>query len=270
MLNGKGPFRFRVDTGANGSVVAAEVIAALGAPILGERLVYGTTGVATLAFANVGRLTAGTVTRRNLPVSIAPPGAVMRSDGILGADIFAGQRLVFDMRARQVELLNSNAIRFRDPRPRNMHLRNGMLAEVAGTVGGIPVRLMLDTGADVCIVNPALYALLRRSGLDARRFGPGTIIGVTGHQVTGDFVALPAVKFAGLTLGDALAVAADVPIFGVWGLDSDPAMIVGVDVFSKLSRCVFDYSRKRFDAFVLGPGAGSGVQIARTGLGGPA
>src|SRR5688572_13144450 len=28
MLNGKGPFRFRVDTGANASVVAAEVIAA--------------------------------------------------------------------------------------------------------------------------------------------------------------------------------------------------------------------------------------------------
>lgn len=253
MLNRKGPFRFRVDTGANGSVVSAEVIAALGLPILGERLVFGTTGIAPLPFAVVDRLTAGPVTRRNLAVSIAPPGALMRTDGILGADIFAGQLLDFDMRAGQVGLIDSRHIQFRDPPPRNMHLRNGMLAEVEGMVGAVPARFMLDTGADVCIVNPALDAQLRRTGLDARRFGAGTIIGVTGHQITGAFVALPTVRFAGLTLNDAVAVSANVSIFGVWGLERDPAMIVGVDVFSKLSRCIFDYRRKRFDAFVMAP-----------------
>jgi predicted aspartyl protease len=252
-LNGKGPFRFRVDTGATASVITQNLVDEIGAPIEGQQLVHGTTGDAMLSFARVDRLTVGSVTKRRLPVSVVPSGTLPRIDGILGADVFAGQLLVFDIREKRVQLADPQTVRPVTSRARNMFLRNDLMAEVEGRVGRIAVRLMLDTGADFCIVNSALSDFLHHSYPESRRFGRGTITGVTGQPVTGAFLALPQVRFADLTLTDALGIAADVSIFDVWGLDKEPAMIVGVDVFSRLSRCIFDYSRGRFDAFVMGP-----------------
>jgi hypothetical protein len=50
---------------------------------------------------------------------------------------------------------------------------------------------------------------------------------------------------------DAGCVAADAPIFDLWGLKDEPAMIVGVNLLSRLSSFSIDYGAKVFDATLL-------------------
>jgi hypothetical protein len=59
---------------------------------------------------------------------------------------------------------------------------------------------------------------------------------------------------------DAGAVAADAPIFRLWGLDKDPAMIVGVNLLSRLASFSIDYGARMFDAELMA------AAIARNGM----
>jgi hypothetical protein len=142
-----------------------------------------------------------------------------------------------------------------------MHVRNGRLAELDGHIGRIDVRMMLDTGADNCIVNTALEAGLLKTFPRIARVEQATVVGVTGQVVTGTYLALPDVRFGGVTLRDAGAVAADAPIFDLWGLRGTPAMIVGINVLSRLASFTVDYGAGAFEAIPLALLAEQGVRL---------
>jgi predicted aspartyl protease len=264
-LNDKGPFEFLVDTGANITVLSMRRALELGAIFNGTAIVNGTTGSAEMPMATIDRLTTGVVNAENLRVAVAPDSALPKQDGILGADVFAGRRLSFEMQRKRVLV--------QAPRRRTalfgtsgvttsrMHVRNGRLAELDGHIGRIDVRMMLDTGADNCIVNTALEAGLLKTFPRIARVEQATVVGVTGQVVTGTYLALPDVRFGGVTLRDAGAVAADAPIFDLWGLRGTPAMIVGINVLSRLASFTVDYGAGAFEAIPLALLAEQGVRL---------
>jgi predicted aspartyl protease len=130
----------------------------------------------------------------------------------------------------------------------NMRIRNGLLAEIDGRIGGVQCRLMLDTGAQSCIVNPVLEASLIRAQPRMKRYERATVVGVTGQMLEGNYLRLPRIDLGKINVRDAGAIATDAHVFHLWNLTQEPAMIVGVDVLSRLAGFSIDYGAKVFDA----------------------
>jgi predicted aspartyl protease len=246
-INGQGPFRFLVDTGSTTTVIAQRIATQLAAPITGTAVVNGTTGSAEMPVARLDKLETGVVTSDAIRVAILSDEGLGREDGILGADVFSNRRLTFDIEAKSVRVeptrrgVKSNPVA-------NMRIRNGLLAEVDGKIGGVYCKLMLDTGAQNCIVNPVLEASLVRAQPKMQRYERAKVIGVTGHVLEGNYLRLPRIDFGKIYVRDAGAVATNAHIFRLWNLTDEPAMIVGVDVLSRLAGFSIDYGAKMFDA----------------------
>lgn len=248
-INGQGPFQFMVDTGSTTTVIANRLLDMLGTLPTGVATVAGTTGVAEMPIARLEHVTSGVVSKENLRVAVLPDGAMAQEDGILGADMFAGRRLVFNIRQKQVRVETSR----RTARKSfgNMRVRNGLLAEIDGKVGNVNAKLMLDTGAQNCIANMALSAALQKQHPRLQRVDNVRVYGVTGHKIVGQFIAMPRVNLKAFHVEDAGCVAADAPIFDLWGLTGEPAMIVGVNLLSRLDSFSIDYGARDFDATLM-------------------
>jgi predicted aspartyl protease len=253
MLNGKGPFSFMVDTGSTNTVLAQRHVATLGAPIVGAATVAGTTGMAETKLARLDLIEAGAVTKRDVRVAVLPDAGLGTIDGILGADVFAGKKLVFDIQNKSVRIEGSRkpTRATRDMKLSNIRVRNGLLAEIDGKVGNVSAKLMLDTGAQNCIANMALSNALRQAHPRLDRVDNMSIFGVTGHVLAGQYIALPRVELRAFSVKDAGAVAVDAPIFDLWGLRDEPAMIVGVNLLSRLDSFSIDYGAKSFEATLM-------------------
>lgn len=250
ILNDKGPYEFMVDTGSTTTVLAQRHLKMLGAEINGTATVAGTTGVATTPVALIEKIQTGAVIKEDVRVAILPDAGLARVDGILGADVFVGKKLVFNIQKRTVRIESSRRQTRIAPRS-NMRVRNGLLAEIDGRVGNVSAKMMLDTGAQECIANMALSDALRRAHPRLERVDNVRIFGVTGHAVTGQYIALPKVEMKAFSVKDAAAVAADAQIFDIWELNDEPAMIVGVNLLSRLESFSIDYGAKQFDATLL-------------------
>lgn len=257
-INGRGPFSFLVDTGSTVTVLWERVIRAIGAEPGGTFTIAGATGTAVRPYTDIQTLQAGDVSRSNLRVAIIEDPRLSRGDGILGADLFVGKRLVFAIREKTVRVEPSRRRSGTDEQ-RNLRLRQGLLAEVDGQVGTVNAHLILDTGADHCVGNLALGQALERAHPRLVRVPRVRLTGVTGHKVIGEFVYLPRVNASAFSVQDSAAVIADLPIFKLWELNSQPAMIVGVDLLSRLASFTIDYGARRFDAQL----ADAGDLIAR-------
>ncbi len=250
MLNDKGPYQFMVDTGSTTTVLAERVVLELGARIVGEATVAGTTGTAVTPVALVSEIQTGAVVKNDIRAAVLPDASLARTDGILGADVFIGKRLVFNIQGKQVRIEPSKRQQRTAPLG-NMRVRNGLLAEVDGRVGNVPAKLMLDTGAQNCIANMQLSAALKRVHPRLERVDNVRVYGVTGQVIVGEAIALPKVDMRAFSVKDAGCVAAEAPIFDLWGLNKEPAMIVGVNLLSRLSTFSIDYGAKMFDATLL-------------------
>jgi hypothetical protein len=250
MLNGKGPYNFMVDTGSTTTVLAARHVSRLGVPIVGIATVAGTTGSAEASLVRLDSLETGVVKKTDLRLAVLPDEGLARADGILGADVFAGKRLVFDIASRIVRVEPSRRQVRVAPRS-NMRIRNGLLAEIDGYVGTVGAHLMLDTGAEHCIANLPLQRALAKAHPRLPIHRSVRVVGVTGHVLVGDFIELPKIDLREFSVKEAGAVAADAPIFHVWDLAHEPAMIVGVNVLSRLAGFSIDYAAKVFDAELM-------------------
>jgi len=262
MLNGKGPFSFMVDTGSTTTVLAQRHIAAVGAPITGMATVAGTTGMAETQVAQMDAIEVGAVKKRDVRVAVLPDEHLASIDGILGADVF-GKRIVFDIQGKSVKIESSRrpTRSTRGTMMSNMNVRRGLLAEIEGRVGNVGAKLMLDTGAQNCIANTALSEALQQAHPRLERIEGMKVFGVTGHVLTGQVIALPRVELRAFSVKDASAVAVDAPIFDLWGLKDEPAMIVGVNLLSRLRSFSIDYGAKAFEAQLLAD------QVARNSAG---
>ncbi|HVY87446.1 MAG TPA: retropepsin-like aspartic protease [Hyphomonadaceae bacterium] len=259
MLNGQGPFSFMVDTGSTTTVIAERHVKALAAPIIGMMTVNGTTGTSDTPMASLANLETGVVTKKDIRVAVLSDYGLGREDGILGADVFAGKRLSFDIPAKSVRVEPSRREMRRLNSVTNMRVRNGLLAEIDGSIGRVSAKLMLDTGAQNCIANPVLSEALLKAYPHLVRHSNVSVVGVTGQVITGDYLELPKIDFKEFAVKDSGAVVADAPIFRIWGLDREPAMIVGVNLLSRLSTFSIDYGAREFDARLLAD------MIARSG-----
>jgi hypothetical protein len=264
LLNGRGPFKFVVDTGSNTTVLSTRVARLLNLPPLPERTVHGVTGSMMSRFARLGRVETGRSVSQNLSVAVLDAPAFEALDGILGMDMFADRRIRFNFTRKTVDFDGPSRGAARLPIRASVRLRQGLLIEADGRVGGVRARSVLDTGCDTTIINMALLDAIRSPRVLRRRGAVAPqIVGVTSQEMGGVWANLPEVDLIGLKINRLTVVAADAPVFKLWGLDKTPAMLVGMDILTQVETLVIDYRRREVEMRLLANLVGGESRIVR-------
>jgi predicted aspartyl protease len=242
MIDGRGPFRLMVDTGANRTVLAERTAAELAAPpVRGRGLVLGVTGAAEARLIEVGALDVGRFSRRDIVVAALPGEFFGGIDGILGMDGLAGQRISVDFRRDRIVIgrgggmIADGFIRLKG------RLQNGALLLTEAKVAGVKAVAIVDTGAERTTGNAALQQALLASSGGARALGPIELLGASGETVRGEAMAIPHIAIGGLRVANLNAVMADAYIFRFWNMTSEPALLLGMDVLGQADALMIDY-----------------------------
>jgi hypothetical protein len=256
-LNGKGPFGFVVDTGANRTVVSTELAAALGLP-KGDRVeVHGIAGAEPAEQALVRRLAVGAVTSNDLTLPVLDK-ARLGADGLLGVDALKGRRMSLDFVANRFEIAASSPFgteigkgtntRVRsdtDPIQVAAAIREGQLVILDADVAGVRVAAFIDSGAQVTVGNHALRDAVVHTHPDfGPHLAPVPLISATGQTAMGEFAPLPVLRLGGMQIYDVLGIFAELHIFDLWKLSDRPAILIGVDVLRHFQDVTLDFSRK--------------------------
>lgn len=259
LIDGKGPFRFLVDTGADGSLVSAALATALGlvpSQVRDER-VEGTTGTERLPCVTIDTLRIGSIVRHDIRMPVSRSRVMTGLDGILGMAGFGAVRVVVDFHRNKVQIIRST--RGLPPNFLGIQARltPGGLLVIPARVGDIPVAAVIDTGATETLGNAALRrALLREAAASA---AATQIYGVT-RQVSAGGVALsPTIHLGPAAIENLGVVYSDIPIFRIWHLDSQPALIIGMNALGVVDALVLDYPRAQV---YLEPVPQQGVSIS--------
>lgn len=245
-VNGQGPYRFVVDTGANRSVLSPRLAEQLRidtarAP---QQLVHGVTGAEAAPIVRVGALQVGRVSRSALDLPVLSNRLHAGADGTLGADHLSAGRLVIDFRADKISVLPSSA-----PTPlgyvsMTTQMRFGQLPLVWARIGNVNVRAVVDTGAERSVANSALRRLLEANRTRLAREGMQIFYGAVGPEAVAELVWAPRLTIGGIRVERMPILFADTHIFRLWGLENEPALLLGMDVIGQFDAIIIDYRRR--------------------------
>jgi predicted aspartyl protease len=244
MVDGKGPFRFVVDTGANHSTVSPQLAAYLGlTPSLARPIrVTGVTGSGQFASVPIEMLKAGDLEIANSRFPVIWSRMMAGAAGILGAAGLRQDRLVVDFVRDRVLITRSRTESF----PRGfttvwaMRLHGGLLS-VPGRVGDVPVRAIVDTGSQYTLGNAVLYRELFERERGKGRYVATDVYGAT-HQVgAGKLQVVPPIDLGAIKIGGVALVFGDFHIFQAWHLTGRPTIILGMDVLGTVKAFAVDF-----------------------------
>jgi predicted aspartyl protease len=128
--------------------------------------------------------------------------------------------------------------------------RYGQLILVDAKVRGVQVLVVVDTGSQVSVGNPALLRLLsvnRQPGEQPPRI---MLVGVTGRMTDAELDLIPEANVGGLEIRNMQLAFAQDHIFERFDLVKQPALLLGMDVLSQCQRISVDI-RKRVATFTL-------------------
>ncbi len=243
-VNGQGPFRFIVDTGANRSVVSDDLAARLGLTPYGSGNVHSVHGVSVAPLVNVDRLQYGDVSLNAAALPMLSGRVLAGEHGLLGVDGMSNRRLRMDFERNCIEIvLSRDARRLRGWSAIRGDMRFGHLVVVRGSINGIRVRLMLDTGSDSSLANLALRDAFN-ARLRQRPRDEATIAYTAGSTVRlEDAILISRMRVGELEVRNVTAYVGDYHIFQIWDLTSEPALLIGMDVLSQARGLAIDYGR---------------------------
>ena len=243
LINGRGPFRLVLDTGASDCAITAPVAAALGlAPESSHVvLVQGVAGSAIVPTVEVESLSVGDLdlTSATLPIVADALGG---AEGVLGTAGLKDKRIDIDFRHDRITIVRSHEQRAPIGFVTLPLERSGPgLLMVAASVARVRVHAVIDTGAERSIGNEALRrALVSRH----TRGTPDEIFDVTTHVQGGEMFESPPIEMGGLEIHGASITYGEVRIFEHWQLTQQPTLLIGMDALGLLDELIIDYRRR--------------------------
>ena len=260
LVNGRGPYRFLVDSGADSSVVGQRIARDLQLPSGTPAILHGMTGSAIVDRVLVDELTLGQSKIHNLEV----PALLERDlggDGMIGIDALVEQRLMMDFEKRVIKAEDAR-------QPAQMldgeivvkaRRRRGQLILTQVKAANLPVDAVIDTGSEITIGNLALRDKLIRGNRD--KFLTVEAIGVTGATMELQLARIGEVRLGSVTLKNVPMAFADVRPFELFGLSKQPALLLGTDLLETFRRVSLDF-RARKVRFQLKKCGSSGITIS--------
>jgi predicted aspartyl protease len=244
LINGQGPFRLVLDTGASGSAVIASVAQQLGISLEDARTVHlhGVTGSAVVPAIEVDSIEVGDLLLegKRLPVVADAFGG---AEGVLGSEGLLDKRISIDFRRDQISIMRS---RRQSAAPAfseiPLTLGRNRLLTLDVRIGSVPVKAILDTGAQVTVGNRALRELLRRRPKDTGL--TQEIMGVTLDVARGELVPIPTMYIGPIEVRGLRLTFGDMSIFERWRYTREPALLIGMDVIGSFDAMVIDYAKR--------------------------
>lgn len=243
LINGQGPYRLVLDTGASRSAITERVAQRLGVPIEPDAVqLRGVTGTSIVAAVKVDSLEFGElhIDGTRLPIVADAFGG---AEGVLGGEGLGDKRIVIEFRNDRISIARSrrqpsrpgySVVPFKYARERGMR--------VEAMVGRVKTIAVIDTGAQVTVGNLALRRALARSRGQPDQF-EDAIIGVTEDIQPATKVRIPGIVAGELIVRNAEIMFSDLHIFDHWKLATEPAVMIGMDVLGVLDTLIIDYRR---------------------------
>ncbi len=253
-IDGQSGLRFALDTAASASVLASDLVSRLGLTVGGELDMNTVIGVERVPWVRAGYIRSGAMNRRQARLALGDRRGMLGLDGLLGLDLLAGHRLEFRFRGRhratigrpRIEELGFLAperprVRFAPPVVREPDGVAERLMIVDARVRGVRVPAVIDTGAEVSLINPVLAEAAGATDLALRAAGTAQAIrSPTGRAAIARPMIIDAVRLGDMVLDRLGVLMGDFHIFRHLGLADQPAMLLGVDVLGVFSRVVMD------------------------------
>jgi Aspartyl protease len=244
LINGKGPFRLVLDTGASRSAVIAHVAESLGitAQASGKVLVLGATGSVIVSSIHVERMEVGDllINATTLPIVADVFGG---AEGVLGREGLPDKRILADF-GRDILIISRShgerAMSGFSAIPLTLTRDGLLMADVR--VGTLRAKAIIDTGSQQTVGNLALRdALMRHRPPDAK---PEDIIGVSLDVQRGENIATAPIAFGSIKIRNARVTFGEMFLFEHWKLTHEPALMIGMDMLGSVDTLIIDYKMR--------------------------
>jgi len=245
-IDGQGPFRFVLDTGATTVALSRDAATLLGLRLDRARQVRlrGTTGSSLVPQITVGRIEIGDFLVENQRV-ILVDDAFGGADGVLATRLLSDRRIFVEFRKDRIEITRSRG----QPAPLGfttipVKFASRQVPWVDAWIGPVKVKAVIDTGAQQTLGNLALRVALaaaRRRAMELRNEG---VIGVTGDVQEGQSAGVPTIRLGNVQVSNARVNFVDLHIFEHWRMLDEPAILIGMDVIGVLDTFILDYRRR--------------------------
>ena len=241
-INGQGPFRFIIDTGANRSVVSQALANRLGLTPSGEGVVHSIDGAELAPLVNVDSLSFGALRLSGGETPVLDSPMLDGEHGLLGVDGMVGRMLHVDFTRHCVEIYeNAGQMPLQGWLSVPARMRFGSLLMVPGEIQGVHVNVLIDTGSNISLANERFRDAL--TGVAAR-----SVEWHGGHAFTGgrpivltQSVWTPRLRLGRTVVDGVVSYVGDFHIFDLWGLRDEPTLLIGMDVLAHSREMAIDY-----------------------------
>jgi len=262
-IDGRGPYAFIVDTGAERTVISRELAQRLALRPGEAARLSSMSEVSDIDTVIIGQLGVG---HRSVNHIQAP--ALSRSDlggdGLLGVDSLQLQRVDMDFVRGEMTVTPSSRPEERWPDGTivvTARKRHGHLMLVNASFEGERVYVIVDTGSQVTVGNTALRDRLARRG----RLGPMRpiqLISVTGGRVDAGYTIAHRIMVGDAGVRNLPVAFADVDPFRQLDLTDRPALLLGMDALHLFERVSFDFANRRVRFLIRSSALTPAVQMA--------
>jgi len=246
-INGQGPYRLVVATGASQSALTPRLAEALGIPVDSARTVTlrGATGSTLVPMVPVESMEIGDLLIEPRRLAVIPD-ALGGADGVLGMDELANMRVEIEFRRDRISIMRSKSERAPGQfQAVPVKFQRGRLLVADASMGGVPVKAIIDTGGERTLGNAALRtALAERRKREMLEGKLDEVIGATLDTQVGTRLDTPTLRLGEVLVRNPAMTFADFEIFKYWHMTDEPTLLVGMDVLGLLDTLIIDYKRK--------------------------
>ena len=242
-VNGRGPYKFIVDSGADTSAVGLRVARDLELPLGKPAILNGMTSRDLVDRVKIDELTLGATKVKDLEVP-ALREIDLGGDGMLGIDALVRQRLMMDFDRKIIKV--EDASRPMKYAPGDIVItarrQHGQLILTEVQAAGLRLDAVIDTGTEISIGNLALRdKLLKRRA----HFTTVEAIGVTGVPATLQIATIDELRLGPVLMRNVPIAFADVPPFKLFGLADGPSLLLGTDILETFRRVSLDFRARK-------------------------
>lgn len=244
-IDGKGPFSFVIDTGAERTVLSKKIASKLALEQEEPAQLISIAGQTMVNMVYVPELSFGS---RSYESFISPVllERHIGAEGILGLDGLQDQRILFDFRNNEITVEDATEKRSRVSSREivvTARRRSGQLIFTDAMVAGVKTNVIVDTGAQVSIANSVLKKRIQRqkkqTGID------NLLIAVTGDTLGVEFGRARDFRMGRARFDSVLVAFADAPPFEKFGMKNKPAMLLGMDILRQFDQVAIDFPKRK-------------------------
>lgn len=261
LINGKGPYRFIVDSGATRTVISARLAAELGLPSAGTVPLHSVGGESDVPAVQIDSLYVGALPAKAIVAPVLDE-ANLGGEGILGIDTLAHKKVVIDLVHHRMSVEPADKVV--KPAASNeivvsARSRFGQLVLADADVAGQRVYAIVDTGSMVTIGNSVLQDKLVRHKRAVPQ--PVTITDVTGRKIVASYAPIRDLRLGAFHMTNVVVAFDDAHVFERFGLTKKPAMLLGMDMMQAFTRVSIDFARRKVRLLRAGENEGISINI---------